>query len=112
MAPKRILLRPLHINEITGEIVDSAMKVHSVLGRGLLESAYQECLAHELRSRSLSVRLEVYVPITYEGVVLKKGYRVDQLVENAVIIELKAVRRIIYDDESQLLSQLRLSPYH
>ncbi len=77
------------INAISAEIVDAGIKVHSALGPGLLESAYLACLAHELRSRGLAVRLQVPLPILYEGVRIHVGYRVDMLVENVVIVELK-----------------------
>ena len=70
-----------HINEITGEVVNSAMKVHSVLGPGLLESAYQACLAHELRNRGLQVATQVALPVVYEGHRLEVGYRIDLVVE-------------------------------
>jgi len=107
-----ILFRPLHINDITGEIVDAAMKVHSFLGPGLLESAYKACLAHELRSRSLIVRLEVPLPIVFEGVTVARGYKIDALVEEAVIVELKARRTLRLIDQAQTISQLKLSKYH
>jgi GxxExxY protein len=71
----------LHINEITGAIVSSAMKVHSLLGPGLLESAYQACLAHELRNRGFGVATEFALPVVYEGKKLEVGYRIDLAVE-------------------------------
>ena len=94
---------------ITGEIVRAAMKVHSVLGPGLLESAYRACLKHELMKRGLEVQEEVPVRITYDGVVLAVGYRMDLLVEKCVVVELKTVNRLSVVDRAQLLSQLRLS---
>ena len=97
------------INAISAEIVDAAMKVHSALGPGLLESAYLACLAHELRSRGLAVRLQVPLPILYEGVRIPVGYRVDMLVENVVIVELKVARNLHPIHEAQLLSYLKLA---
>jgi GxxExxY protein len=72
----------LRVNEITGTVVNAAMKVHSFLGPGLLESAYQACLAHELRNRSLEVATEFPVPVIYEGRKLEVGYRIDLVVEH------------------------------
>jgi GxxExxY protein len=103
---------PLHsrnINAISGEIVDAAMKVHSVLGPGLLESAYLACLAHELRSRGLAVAVQVPLPILYDGIRIRLGYRIDLLVENAVVVELKVAIKLHPIHEAQLLSYLRLS---
>ena len=80
------------------------MKVHSALGPGLLESAYQACLAQELRLRGLFVQTQVQVPIVYEGVRLDVGYRIDLLVERSVIIDLKAVKQLHPIHEAQLLS--------
>jgi GxxExxY protein len=97
------------INEISGEIVDAAMRVHSALGPGLLESAYKACLAHELRKRGLRVRTEVPVPLVYDGVELDLAYRMDMLVEESVIVETKAITKLKPIDEAQLLSQLKLS---
>lgn len=100
---------PLHINEITGVIITSAMKVHSALGPGLLESAYQACLAHELGRRGFEVALQVPLPVVYEGRKLEVGYRIDLLVEHRVIVEIKSVETIHPIHEAQLLSYMRLS---
>ena len=99
----------LHVNEITGSIVNSAMKVHSLLGPGLLESAYQFCLAHELRSRGLEVATEVALPVVYEGHKLEVGYRIDLIVEGRVVVEVKSVEAIRPIHEAQLPSYMRLS---
>ena len=85
------------------------MKVHSVLGPGLLESAYQACLAHELRNRGFDVAAQVPLPVVYEGRKLEVGYRVDLVVENRVIVEVKSVEAIHPIHQAQLLSYLRLS---
>jgi GxxExxY protein len=99
----------VRINEITGAIVNSAMKVHSVLGPGLLESAYQASLAHELRSRGLEVAAQVPLPVVYEGCKLEVGYRIDLVVELRVVVEVKSVEAIHPIHEAQLLSYMRLS---
>ena len=99
----------MEINDITGQIIDAAMKVHSALGPGLLESAYEACLAHELRKRGLNVQTQVVLPIEYDGVTLDAGYRIDLLVEESVIVELKAVEKMNSIFVAQLLSYLKLS---
>ncbi len=96
-------------NEVSGIIVDAALKVHSALGPGLLESAYETCLMHELRKRGLTVEAQVPLPVIYDGVRLECGYKLDLLVENAVIVELKAVENVLPVHKAQLLSYLRLS---
>lgn len=101
--------RVYRINEITGIVVNSAMKVHSVLGPGLLESAYQACLAHELRTRGLHVGTQVALPVVYEGQKLGVGYRIDLLIEGRVVTEVKSVEAIHPIHEAQLLSSMRLS---
>lgn len=97
------------VNEITGAIVNSAMKVHSLLGPGLLESAYQACLAHELRNRDLTVATEVPLPVVYEGHKLEVGYRIDLVVQGRVVVEVKSVDAVHPIHEAQLLSYMRLS---
>jgi GxxExxY protein len=99
----------MHISEVSGEIVDSAMTVHTRLGPGLLESAYKACLEYELRKRGLKVVSEVPLPIIYEGVKLDVAYRIDHLVEDSVIVEVKAVSKILDVHDAQLLSHLVLS---
>ena len=99
----------MDINEITGTIIDGAMKVHSALGPGLLESAYEACLVHELSKRGLKVQSQVGLPVSYDGVEIDVGYRIDVLVEDVVIVELKAVSAVAPIHEAQLLSYLRLS---
>jgi GxxExxY protein len=100
------------VNQITGAIVCAAMKVHSVLGPGLLESAYQACLAHELRIRSWHVAAQVGLPVVYEGERLELGYRIDLLVENLVVVEIKCAEAIHPVHQAQLLSYMRLSGKH
>lgn len=99
----------MELNNISGSVVDSAMKVHSILGPGLLESVYQKCLAHELRKRALRVEAELALPVIYDGVEIEAGYRIDLLVAGEVIVEIKSVTEIIPLNKAQLLSYLRLS---
>jgi len=99
----------MEINEISGEIVDAALKVHSKLGPGLLENAYHKCLMHELYSRGLKFTSQTSLPIEYDGFKLDAGYRIDLIVEDLVIIEIKAVEAILPIHEAQLLTYLKLS---
>ena len=98
----------MDIEEIGKIIVDSAIKVHQSLGPGLLESAYQICLAHELTKRGLRVACEVTLPVIYDGVVIDAGYRIDMLVENSVIVENKVVDQLSAIHQAQLLTYLKL----
>ena len=99
------------MNAISGQIVTAAMRVHSALGPGLLESAYQACLVHELRRRGLHVATQVELPVFYEGMRVEVGYRLDILVQDAVVVELKALTKVIPVHESQILSYLKLGNY-
>jgi len=93
---------------ISRQIVDSAIKVHTALGCGLLESVYETCLAHELTARGLGVRKQVVMPIQYEGVTLDAGYRLDLLICEKVVVEIKAVERMLPLYAAQLLTYLKL----
>jgi GxxExxY protein len=97
------------INHITGRIITAAMKVHTELGPGLLESAYHACLLHELRKQGLRVASPVGLPIVYDGEKIDLGYRIDLIVCDAVIVEIKCVEAINPIHQAQLLSYLRLS---
>jgi len=101
----------MNINLVSGHVVDAAMHVHSVLGPGLLEGAYQVCLAHELGKRGLLVRREVPMCVRYDGIELDLAYRIDVLVEECVVVETKAVAKVAAVHEAQLLSQLKLGQY-
>jgi len=96
-------------NEISGVIVDAAIHIHRRLGPGLLESVYQSVLAFELRKRGLKVAREVGVPIVWEDVKIDAGFRVDLMVEDAVVIELKSVETVTNVHKKQLLTYLRLA---
>ena len=97
----------MELNEITHEIIDSAYKVHSALGPGLLESAYKACLAYELRKKGLKVEVEKPVPIIYEEIKLDCGYRMDLLIEDQVTVELKSVDAFKDIHFAQILTHLR-----
>ena len=99
----------MEINQITHEILDSAYKVHTALGPGLLESAYQACLVYELRKKGLKVEVEKPLPLIYEEVKLDCGYRIDILVEDKVVIELKTVEAFTDVHTAQVLTYLKLS---
>ena len=98
----------METNEITGQIIDAAIKVHTALGPGLLESAYEVCLTHELRQRGMKVQAQVVLQIQYNRLNLDAGYRIDLLVEDIVIVELKAVEEMLPLYDAQILSYLRL----
>lgn len=100
------------MNEISHEILDSAYKVHSVLGPGLLESAYRTCLAYELRKKGLSVDEEKPVPVVYDEVKLDYGYRMDLLVEDLVVVELNTVDSLNDVHVAQVLTHLRFGKKH
>lgn len=99
------------VEAVGRQVVDAAIKVHRVLGRGLLESAYEHCLAHELGLRCLQVRRQVALPITFEGLRLDAGYRLDLIVEDALIVEVKAIEALSRLHEAQILTYLRLSGF-
>ena len=94
------------------EIIGAAMKVHSVLGPALFESAYEACLAHELRLRGLAVRTQVALPVIYEGMRIELACRMDLLVEEQVVVELKTVEKLLPIHQAQLLAYLKLSGRH
>jgi len=97
---------------LTRKIIGSAIEVHRALGPGLLESTYRTCLARELQLSGLGFEQEVIVGVTYKGVQLDCGYRADLIVEKAVLLELKAVERLMRVHEAQLLTYMRLCKLH
>ena len=99
----------MDIDACSNAIIGAAMRVHSALGPGFLESTYRACLAHELHLVGLGVRSEVPLPVSYKGIQLEIGYRVDLLVEESVIVELKVVEKLLRIHEAQLLAYLKLS---
>lgn len=96
-------------NKISGVVVDAAMAVHSELGPGLLENIYEHCLMHELSDRGLKVERQVPIPVVYKGNQLEVGFRIDLLVENTLIVELKAVETVLPIHEAQVFTYLRLT---
>ena len=106
------LISTPRINRITGAVISAAMKVHSHLGPGLLESAYEACLAHELRKQGLEVAQQVGLPVIYDGERIDLGYRIDLVVEGLVVVEIKCVEAINPVHQAQLLSYIRLSRRH
>ncbi len=99
----------MEVNRITEKIIGCAIEVHKMLGPGLLESAYEECLAYELRNAGLKVERQVAVPVVYKEIRLDCGYRIDLLVENAVIIEMKSVDSLNPIHEAQILTYLKFA---
>jgi len=97
----------VNVNALTHDIIAAAMEVHRHLGPGLLESAYQECVCLELSKMGISFRREVALPLAYKGLKLDCSYRVDLLVEDSVIVELKAIEQVLPIHSSQLLTYLR-----
>ncbi|HLW40582.1 MAG TPA: GxxExxY protein [Brumimicrobium sp.] len=98
-------------NDITSEIIGAAIEVHKALGPGLLESAYNECLAYELGGRGLLVQREIPLPIVYKEIELDHGYRMDLLVENKVVVELKSVEKLTDVHTAQILTYMKLGGY-
>ncbi len=99
----------MHENEIAKLIFESAVKIHKKLGPGLFESTYETCLVFELRKLGLYVEAQKMLPLIYEDICLDKGYRIDLLVEDKVIVELKAVETISDLHKAQILTYLKLS---
>ena len=99
----------VNTNEITGAIVDAAMKVHTALGPGMLESVYEKCLKHELTKRGLKVESQRWLAVIYDGVEIEGSYKIDLLVEGQVIVELKVVEQVLEVHKAQLLSYLKLA---
>jgi GxxExxY protein len=99
----------MHFNEISGAVVDSAMQVHTALGPGLLESVYQACLVHELRKRGFRAATQLPLPVNYDGERIDLGFRIDILVQNTVIVEIKAVDAIHPVHLAQVITYLKLS---
>ena len=98
-------------NEVGQAVITAAMKVHSTVGPGLLENAYELCLAHELTRQGLTVRKQVLIPIRYEDLLVDNGYRIDLLVDDRVVVELKALEAVLPVHRGQLLSYLRLGGF-
>ena len=100
------------INRLTSQVIRAAMRVHTALGPGLLESAYHACLSHELRKQGFTVSSQVGLPVVYEGEKIDLGYRIDLIVDDVLIVEIKCAEAINPVHQAQLLSYLRLSGRH
>jgi GxxExxY protein len=105
----KLATTPMTANEVSHHIITAAMKVHSALGPGLLESAYEACLAHELRKVGLKVETQLGLPVVYDGIRLDLGYRIDMLVNDLVVVELKSVEEVSRIHVAQVLSYMKLS---
>jgi len=101
----------LELEQLTEQIIGAAIEVHRNLGPGLLESAYEECLCHELSLRGLSFKRQQSLPVKYKGVSLDCGYRLDLVVQDRVVLELKCVEKQLPIHEAQLLTYMRLGGY-
>ncbi|MFC1830213.1 GxxExxY protein [Thermodesulfobacteriota bacterium] len=99
----------MKINELSSKIIGAAIQVHKALGPGLLESAYEECMCHELDIQHLSLERQKPLPLSYKGIKLDCGYRLDIVVKNAIILELKSCEKIEPIHKAQLLTYLKLS---
>jgi GxxExxY protein len=97
------------VENVARAVVDAGLKVHRALGPGLLESAYEHCLANEIGTRGFRVRRQIELPIVYDGVTLDAGYRLDLLVEEAIVVEVKSVDALTRVHDAQVLTYLRLS---
>lgn len=97
------------VESIATEVVDSAVKIHSAFGPGLLECAYQACLAHELTRRGHKVSTEVLLPLEFEGLAIEKAYRIDMLVDDLVIIENKVAQTLLPIHQAQVFTYLKLT---
>ena len=107
--PGQAAARALSPHEISHAVIKCAMKVHSSLGPGLLESTYEACLAHELRSAGFKIETQLALPVIYDGVELEIGYRIDMMVNDLVIVELKSIEEISRVHIAQVISYLKLS---
>lgn len=106
---KSFTVIPIRTEEVTKIILDAAFKVHSSLGPGLLESVYETCLTYELKLRNMNVETQISLPVVYDGIIVDSGLRLDLMVENCVIVEIKAVENLIPLYQAQLLTYLKLT---
>jgi GxxExxY protein len=101
--------RRMEFDGLSNQVIGCALEVHRNLGPGLLESTYRQCLAHELSFAGLQFKMEHSLPVSYKGTLIDCGYRVDVLVNDSLIVELKSVERLLPIHEAQLLTYMRLS---
>lgn len=105
----RSAAEPRHLDDFSRAIVDSAFRVHSTLGPGLLESVYEECLAYELRKRGLSIMQQVVLSVIYDQLTINSAYRIDLVVADEVLVEVKSAEALLPVHQAQLLTYLKLS---
>jgi GxxExxY protein len=103
------MMTETEINLLSGEILDASISVHREMGPGLLESVYEECLCYELLSRNVKVDRQVFIPIKYKQKVLDANLRLDLLIEDTIIVELKSVEKIMPIHQAQIMTYLKLS---
>ena len=99
----------MDFDELSGKVIGCALEVHKYLGPGLLESTYEQCLAHEMKLKEMSFKIQHPLPVEYKGIRLDCGYRIDLLVENKLIVELKSVDKILPIHQAQLLTYMQLA---
>jgi GxxExxY protein len=99
------------LNDSSGAVIDAALKVHRALGPGLLEAVYERCLVHELRKRGHLIVQQLALPVLYDGICIDLGYRIDLLVDGAIVVEVKSVGKLAPIHNAQVLSYLRLGGY-
>ncbi len=104
-------MNKLLYEELTDKIIKAAIEVHKILGPGLLESAYEECFVYELIKMGLSIKQQLMIPIEYKNIKLKTKYRLDLLIEDKVIIEIKSVEKLTPVHEAQIITYLKLTGY-
>lgn len=104
-------MKELLYKDLTDQIIAAAIEVHKTLGPGLLESVYEECLVFELLKRNLSVKRQLSLPINYKGIEIKTKYRLDLMIEDKVIVELKAIEKLLPVHEAQIITYLKLTGY-
>ena len=100
---------PSETEKYAAVVVDSALRVHSALGPGLLESVYEACLAHELSKRGIPIQRQVILPVVYDGITIESGLRIDLIAGDAVVVEVKTVERLLPVFEAQILTYLKMS---
>jgi GxxExxY protein len=100
---------PAHLNRLSGEVISAALKVHRELGPGLLESVYESCLVYELSEANISIKTQLTLPIAYKNMTIENGLRLDVLVEDELIVELKSVETLLPVHQAQLFTYLKLT---
>jgi len=99
----------MDFDELSGKVIGCALEVHRYLGPGLLESTYEQCLAHEMKLTEMSFKIQHPLPVEYKGIRLDCGYRIDLFIENSLIVELKSVDKILPIHQAQLLTYMKLA---